>query len=304
LSDNVFIEAFDLRVRGLLTMVFKLVVVKVGCIAVSPLLDLIFDERAEREDLEVRVVSNGAKMDPSSCKTLIKFLDSVEADLVLLVSPNASLKGPSSIRLWLLEREIPVISISDTPSKKAWEKKDEDGKKILEAQEKEGFIIIPSDSMIGARAEFLDPSEMILYNSDALRVLSIGGVFRGIQFLVGESIEQMKSSKKIVLPRSILTADVAIEYANFTNPYAKAKAYSALTIAESVSSVTSKACFKISDANIYISQVCSGHEMMRAAAILADEARELEKGIDTVYRTPHGSDGRIKKKTKMMEKPK
>ncbi len=151
-------------------MVFKLVVVKVGCIAVSPLLDLIFDERAEREDIQVRVFSSGSKMDLSSCETLVKSLDSVEADLVLLVSPNASLKGPSSIRSWLFERGTPVISISDAPSKKAWEKKDKDGKKRLIAQDGEGFIIIPSDSMIGARAEFLDPSEMILYNSDALRV--------------------------------------------------------------------------------------------------------------------------------------
>lgn len=285
-------------------MTFKLAVVKIGCITTSPLLNLIFDERAEREDLEVRVFSSGAKMDLDSCMTVVDSLRNYEPHLALLVSPNASLEGPTKVRTNLLENSVPVISISDAPSKKAWQKKDERGKKILVAQEGEGFIIIPSDSMIGARAEFLDPSEMVLFNSDVLKVLSIGGVIRAIQTIVGNSIEQIKSGKNLELPSVTITADMAMEYANFTNPYAGAKAFAALKIAESVAAVTSKACFKIKEPEDYIPMVAAGHEMMRAAAILADEARELEKGTDTVYRTPHGSDGKIKRKRKLKDKPK
>jgi len=285
-------------------MTFKLAVVKIGCIATSPLLDLIFDERAEREDLEIRVFSSGAKMDLDSCMTVMDSLRNYEPHLALLVSPNASLEGPTKVRTNLLKTSVPVISISDAPSKKAWQKKEDRGKKILVAQEGEGFIIIPSDSMIGARAEFLDSSEMVLFNSDVLKVLSICGVIRAIQTIVGKSIDQIKSGKNLELPAITITADIAMEYANFTNPYAGAKAFAALKIAESVASVTSKACFKVKEPEDYIPMVAAGHEMMRAAAILSDEARELEKATDTVYRTPHGSDGKIKSKRKLKDKPK
>lgn len=285
-------------------MTFKLAVIKIGCIAATPLLDLMFDERAEWEDLDVRVFSSGAKMDVDSSMTVIDSLVNYKPHLALLVSPNASLEGPTKVRTNLIENSIPVISISDAPSKKTWQKKDERGKKILVAQKGEGFIIIPSDSMIGARAEFLDPSEMVLFNSDALKVLSIGGVIRALQIIIGNSIDQINSGKDLELPSVILTANIAIEHANFTNPYAGAKAYAALKIAESVAEVTYKACFKVKDPDDYVALAASGHEMMRAAAMLADEAREIEKGQDTVYRTPHGSDGKIKTKRKLKDKPK
>jgi methylenetetrahydromethanopterin dehydrogenase len=42
---------------------------------------------------------------------------------------------------------------------------------------------------------------------------------------------------------------------------------------------------------------------MRAAAKLADEARELEKANDSVLRKPHAKDGRLLTKTKLLEKP-
>ncbi|MGY5859041.1 MAG: F420-dependent methylenetetrahydromethanopterin dehydrogenase [Candidatus Thorarchaeota archaeon] len=282
----------------------KLAVVKIGCIAASPLLDLAFDERAEREDFEIRVYSSGAKMDIGPSTTLIETLSTYEPQLVLVISPNASLEGPTSVRTHFMEKKIPVISISDAPSKKAWQYKDEKGKKKLKAAEGEGYIIIPSDSMIGARGEFLDPVEMLLFNADTLKVLSIGGVMRGIQTLVGACMEQIKAGKEVELPAITLDADAAMEYANFTNPYAGAKAYAALKIAEAVAAVTTKACFKLKEPTQYVPMVAAGHEMMRTASILADEARELEKGQDSVYRTPHGSDGRIKTKSKLSDKPK
>jgi methylenetetrahydromethanopterin dehydrogenase len=43
--------------------------------------------------------------------------------------------------------------------------------------------------------------------------------------------------------------------------------------------------------------------MMRTAAKLADEAREIEKRNDTVFRTPHSRDGSTLSKFKLMDKP-
>ena len=47
--------------------VFKLGVLKLGCIGAAPLLDLLLDERADRDDLETRAVTSGAKLDPAAC---------------------------------------------------------------------------------------------------------------------------------------------------------------------------------------------------------------------------------------------
>jgi methylenetetrahydromethanopterin dehydrogenase len=282
----------------------KLAVVKIGCIGAAPLLDLVFDERAEREDFEIRVFSSGAKMDKGASATLIETLKTYDPQLALIVSPNASLEGPTNVRTNFIEKRIPVISISDAPSMKAWQYKDEKGKKKLKAGEGEGFIIIPSDSMIGARGEFLDPTEMVLFNSDVLKVLANGGIIRGLQTIIGACMDQIKAGKDVELPALVLDADAAIQYANYSNPYAGAKAYASLKIAEAVAEITTKGCFKLKDAADYVPVVAAGHEMMHTAAVLADEARELEKAQDDLYRTPHGSDGRIKSKRKLDDKPK
>jgi methylenetetrahydromethanopterin dehydrogenase len=50
--------------------------------------------------------------------------------------------------------------------------------------------------------------------------------------------------------------------------------------------------------------VAAAHEILRSAAILADDAREIEKYGDSVLRTPHESDGKITSKTKFADKPK
>lgn len=284
-------------------MTFKLAVIKLGCIASSPLTDLIFDERAERDDVEVRVFATGAKMDVDSSRTLMEIVREYKSNLILLTSPNASLEGPTIAREILQELGTYAISISDAPSKKAWYVKDESGKQVIQIPERQGFIIVSSDSMIGARAEFLDPTEMVLFNSDALKVLAVGGVIRAIQNIIGNVISDIKSGKQPELPRVILDAEMALTYANFRNPYASAKAYASLKIAEAVAGVTSKACFKIKESKEYIPIAAAGHEMMRAAAKLADEAREIEKANDSVHRSPHGTDGRIKSKNGLMDKP-
>jgi methylenetetrahydromethanopterin dehydrogenase len=48
--------------------------------------------------------------------------------------------------------------------------------------------------------------------------------------------------------------------------------------------------------------VTSAHEMMRMAADLCDQARELEKGTDVVLRKAHKKDGVQVSKTKLVAK--
>ena len=110
--------------------VFKIGVVKFGCIGAAPLLDLLFDERADRIDLEVRVFTSGAKLDPDSCVWPTEAVIEYKPDLVLSVSPNAALKGPTQSREKLAEAKLPTVTISDGPSSKAFYKKDDEGKII------------------------------------------------------------------------------------------------------------------------------------------------------------------------------
>ncbi|MDK2791095.1 MAG: methylenetetrahydromethanopterin dehydrogenase, partial [Methanothermococcus sp.] len=46
------------------TMVVKVGIIKCGNIGMSPIVDLALDERADRKDIDVIVLSSGAKMGP------------------------------------------------------------------------------------------------------------------------------------------------------------------------------------------------------------------------------------------------
>ena len=283
--------------------VFKLAVLKLGCIGAAPLLDLLLDERADREDLEVRAYTSGAKLDPESCAGSTAECVAYAADLVLLVSPNAALPGPTAARKTLLDAGITTIAVGDSPSKKAFFKKNDEGKQVKNVPDGLGFFILPADPMIGARREFLDPTEMALFNSDVIKVLAAGGALRAIQNELDRVIESMKAGDKPDLPTMTLNADKAITAGGFSNPYAAAKAYAALTMAEGVAAVTTKGCFVEQNAEKYVTLVGAGHEMLRAAARLADEARELEKGGDSVMRTPHAAGGNQLQKQALNAKP-
>ena len=282
---------------------YQIGILKIGCIGAAPLLDLLLDERAERKDIALCVVTTGASMDPKQCEEATKVLAGANPSLVLIVSPNASLPGPTKAREILLEKKIPILSISDGPSKKAFYKKNEEGKKVKSVPEGSGFIILPMDPMIGARKEFLDPTEMAIFNADLIKVLSCTGVMRLLQSEIDKLVESVKANKDLKLPTINAKIEKALEHAGFTNPYAYAKAYAALKMSESVADITSAACFKESDPAVYVPAVAAAHELLRAAAILADEAREIEKQNDTVLRTSHGSSGKVQKKTKLNEKP-
>jgi methylenetetrahydromethanopterin dehydrogenase len=285
-------------------MVVKIGVVKLGNIGTSRIVDLLLDERADREDIDVRVLGTGAKLTPESALDTARLLD-WNPDLVVVSSPNAALPdvkrddkiliaGPRQAREMVKAKGKPCIVISDAPAKKAVDELKEKGF---------GYIIIPGDPMIGARREFLDPVEMSLFNVDVLAVLSITGVARMVQEELDNVIEQIKKGGAVKVPQIVVTAENAVERARFSNPYAKAKAIAAYNMAERVADMDVKGCFMMKNPEEYIPMVAAAHELIGEAARLAKDAREIEKQSDSLVRMPHAKTGEVRKKAKLMEKP-
>ncbi len=272
--------------------VLKIGVHKNGTIGSSLLLSFLLDERAEATRLNIREVTSGPKMHPPEhCVDTMKELLKWEPELILMSSPNAALKGPKAARE--LVGNIPTIVLSDDPARKA----------IDEYKEKNmGYIIVKCDSMIGARRPFLDPVEMSIFNADLLKVLSITGVFNIIVEELNKVIMDMLEGRTPTLPQIEIDASTATKAAKFTNPYARAKAIAAFELAASVSKITGKACFVLKEREEYMPLLAAAHEMMKTAAKLCAEAREIEKSNDTVLRTPHHAKQRLLTKRKLMEK--
>ncbi len=273
--------------------VVKIGFVKLGNIGASRIVDLLLDERADREDIDARVMGTGAKMTPDNAEGTSQLLD-WGPDLVVIVSPNAALPGPKKAREMTKEKGIPCIVVSDGPAKKAVDKLKEGGF---------GYIIIPGDPMIGARREFLDPVEMSIFNADVLSVLSVTGVVRLMQEEFNAVIAAIQKGEEVKLPQIIATAEKSVERAQFSNPYAKAKALAAYNMLEKVAEMDSKGCFMMKDPAGYVPMVAAAHELLRAAANFAYEAREMEKQTDSLVRMPHARTGEILKKTKLLDKP-
>lgn len=283
--------------------VFRLGVVKLGCVGAAPLLDFLLDERAARTDLAVRAWTSGAKLDPDSCTGPVEDALRWSPQLVLVVSPNAALPGPTAARAALQAAGVPLIAIGDSPSRKAFTAKNEEGKAVTSVPEGVGFMVLPCDPMIGARPELLDPTEMVLFNADVIRLLSATGVIRAMQQALDDVISAMQAGGSPSLPTITVSAEAAVEAAGFGNPYAAAKAMAAIRIAEGVAALTTRGCFAEKDPGKYVPLVAAGHEMMRAAARLADEAREMEKSENTLLRTPHSSAGAVRSKRALADKP-
>ena len=275
-------------------MVVKVGFVKIGNIGSAPLLELLLDERAEREDIDVRVITSGAKMGVDQAAEVTKKMVDYKPDFVVTASPNAALPGPSKIREILKEAGIPLIVISDSPAKKATKQIEEFG---------QGYIIVEADSMIGARREFLDPIEMALFNADLMKVLSITGAFNIICTEMDKVIDAFKKGEKPALPRIVIDKEKAVNAAGFQNPYAKVKAMAAYEITRRVADLSVEGCFMVKEWERYTALVATAHEMLRTASILADEAREIEKNNDSVLRMPHYDDGTILQKRRLIEKP-
>jgi len=155
-----------------------------------------------------------------------------------------------------------------------------------------------------AKRESLDPVEMVAFNSDAAKVLSICGPIRLVQTEIDKVIDQVAAgTKPLALPKILGKREKCIESAGFSNPYAKAKALAALHIATKVAEIDFAACFVLKELDQIAITAAAGHEAMRAAARLADEAREMEKANDSVFRKPHARDGRQLSKRKLLDKP-
>ena len=272
----------------------KISILKLGNIASSVLLEMLLDERADRLDLDVRTISSGAKLEKDSIKDAYNISKKVEKDLLIIATPNASLPNPMKIILQAAEEKNRVIVLTDILKKESQD--------VLKEKEI-GYFIVKPDAMIGARREFLDPVEMALFNADLLKVLSIGGVFNIIYQEIDNVIAQIEKKQKIILPQITITPTEASKFAGFANPYAEAKARAALIIAQRVAAINTEGCFKIKDRLEYIAQVATGHEMMRNAAKLADEAREIEKSNNRVRRQPHSYEGDVQDKRLLTEKP-
>lgn len=278
-------------------MVVKVGIAKLGNIASGVMAELLLDERADREDMQTFMATSGTKLQPEDIDRVVTNMKAWAPDFCVVVSPNGVLPGPTGAREQLLAAGIPVVVITDdVTTKKEWADLKES---------KFGYIIMKADSMIGARREFLDPIEMADYNGNLVKVLAITGAYRKMQQELDKVIDQVKAGQKgeqLALPKVVMTADKAVD-GEFTNPYALAKARAAYEIASAVAMVNVKGCFMTKEWEKYIPIVASAHEMMRVAAALCDEARELDKAGDSVIRKPHKKDGVIVSKTALISKP-
>jgi methylenetetrahydromethanopterin dehydrogenase len=270
---------------------FKIGFVKMGNIASSLAVDLALDEIAERTDLEMRILSSGPKMTKKEAEASAE-LKVWGPQLVVIIGPNAATPGQTAAREQF--KGLPTIVISDGPTKK--EARD------AMAADGFGYIILPADPLIGAKREFLDPAEMALFNADALKVLAACGGVRLVQEELDKAMASVAAGEA-KLPQILATPERCAERMDFQSPYARAKAIGALYMAQTVASIDAAACFRLKELQDIALTAAAGHEVMRAAAGLADQSRELEKAGDTVSRKPHARSGDLLKKTGLLDKP-
>lgn len=226
----------------------KIGVLKTGNIATSLVLELLLDERADREDISVEVFSTGAKMQVSDAEELLSRVDLEAYDLILYTTPNPSAPGPKKVIEALKGRR--AIVIGDAPGVKMKDTLEEYGL---------GYIFVLADSMIGARREFLDATEMVLFNADMLKVLAVTGAIRLVQEEVDAAIEAVKKGEEY-LPRIVVSGAKATARGRFANPYARAKARAAYEAAALVGELNVKGCFVVKEAEKYIPLVASAQD--------------------------------------------
>ena len=269
-------------------------IVKIGYIGTTTLIDALLDERSARSDIKIRVVSSSVQMGEADAEDVARIAAGVPSDLYVIISPNIGLPGPSKAREVLKKTGKPIIVIGDEPSRKAAKGLTEEGI---------GYIVIYGDPMISAKAPFLDPVEMALFNSDVLRVLAVTGAFRLVHTTLDRVIEEIKAGQKPQLPELVINKTAALAASDIQNPYAYAKAMAAYEASKEVASLTTEAVFKIEDKNEAIPVLAAAHELMRMAAKLADEAREIEKGNDTAVRLAHFKKGDLRRRVKLFDEP-
>ena len=272
----------------------KVGVFKCGNIASSPLFELLLDELADRKDIKTRTVTTGSKMGVEDVEEALPRIFEFNPNLLVLISPNPSIPGPAKVRERFSKNDIPSVIVSDAPGRRLKVELEEQGL---------GYIIIMGDPLIGARREFLDPTEMAIFNSNIIKVLAITGVYRMIHQEIDKIIYAIETGTDVTLPRLIIDSSTIRDRSDFKNPYAKAKAIAAYELTEKVAEINLQACFREKEREKYIPLVASAHEIAQIAAKLAEEAREIEKYGDTLVRKPHSKNGKFKTKTKLMLSP-
>jgi methylenetetrahydromethanopterin dehydrogenase len=272
----------------------KIGIFKCGNIGTAPLLELLFDELADREDISIRTITTGAKMLAEEVAEALPKIFEFNPDFIIFISPNPAVQGPRKAMGIFLEKKIPSIFISDAP-----------GKRLKEEFEKQGFgyIIVMGDPLIGARKEFLDPTEMAIFNSNVIKVLAITGVYKIIYQEIDRIVHCCKEGVTVELPKLIIDTDSIRDSSDFRNPYALAKAMAAYELTKRIAEINTRACFMEKEKEKYIPLVACAHEIAEVAAKLATEAREIEKYSDTLVRRPHSKEGKLKVKDKLMLPP-
>ena len=272
----------------------KIGIFKCGNIGTSPLLELLLDELADRQDIKVRTVTTGSKMGVEDIEESLPKIFEFNPDFLILTSPNTSLPGPAKVREKLSSSRLPSVVITDAP-----------GKRVKAELEKQGlgYIIITGDPLIGARKEFLDPTEMAIFNSNISKVLAITGVYRIVHQEIDKVIYALEAGQSPILPKLVIDVNTIRDNSVFNNPYARAKAMAAYGLAEKVAEINTQACFIEKESEKYIPLAACAHEIAQVAAKLAEEAREIEKYNDSLMRKPHAKDGKPKIKTKLMLPP-
>jgi methylenetetrahydromethanopterin dehydrogenase len=274
--------------------VIKIGVFKCGNIGTAPVLELLLDELADRKDITVRTVTTGSKMGTEVVEESVEKIFQFSPNLLLLASPNTSAPGPAKAREILSKKGIPTIVFTDGP-----------GKRVRQEMETQGlgYMILEGDPLIGARKEFLDPTEMAIFNGQVIAVLATTGIFRKVVQRLDKVILDLANSEKLELPRMVLDTHHIRDGTDFVNPYARVKAMAAYELLKKAAEINVRACFIEKDRDKYIPLVACAHEIVQTSVKLAITAREIEKQGDMLLRTPHGKSGKIKKKRRLMDQP-
>ena len=270
----------------------KITFVKIGNITLTTLIDIMLDERASRTDIDVTVLSSSTKMKPEAAERLFPLIDQVETDLMVMISPNANDKGPQAV-IEKYKEKYPLIVVSDGADKELREKWKEEGV---------GYIICSFDPMIGAKLDYLDPTEMCLFNGYIITAFSACGVFSYITNLLDDVINQLKAGVKPDLPIKNMSSIGVVTSIPFSNEYAKAKAMAALNILSEAGKLNVNGCFVEKDSEKALTKVAAAHELVRQAGLLADEVREMEKTTGHLVKTPHNKEGKVLHKTHFFDK--
>ena len=270
----------------------KIVIAKLGMLGISPLLEGLVDERGVREDVLIRSVSSGCQMNLEAGQEIANSTVVLKPDIVFLVSPYIPGEGPQVALSTFSQNELPVCVLTNSYSQK-----------VMDAliEQKIGYIISTADPMIGARKEFLDPTEMAIFNSDIIKVQAITGVYKIINEEIDRIINDINNKKAIQMPQLVIDKELAVNRSKFVNPYAYAKSIAAFEASTLVAKLSTRGCYVVKDTNQYIPLVAASHELMRIAAMLSDESRELEKKGDTVSREVHLSNGVQRRKARLFE---